>query len=172
MHFPPWHGDPSTQALPHFPQFAGSVVKFEQDVPQGVCPDRQGTHLPFWQMLVDGQAFPQLPQLPASVSKSAHWPLQQVESPPQAMPQAPQFAESVFKSEQVRKFLPDSGPQAVKPFLQAQGACGLTEFAGHEHRPSWHVWGYLHAFQQAPQFSSSVRVSVQNGPQSVSPAGQ
>lgn len=95
--------DPLTQAWPHVPQLAGSVIRFgapmqgdQTTVPFGlhtpVCVPAQAPHdrggggvhaqTPAWQATPDAQARPQAPQLAGSDRTSRH-------TPPQSMAPAP-----------------------------------------------------------------------------------
>lgn len=80
------------QRAPQLPQFAGSVVRFEQRLkPKSLQSTFGGlqAQLPFTQSWPLGQLLPQLPQLLGSVWRFAQLPPQLCDGGWQVLPQAP-----------------------------------------------------------------------------------
>jgi hypothetical protein len=98
------------QALPHAPQWAGSLVTSVHAPPQSIVPASQ-THLLALQIFPPEQAVPQVPQFCPSLATStqppeqtesgavqlaAHWPSSQTSPLAHACAQPPQFAALVL----------------------------------------------------------------------------
>ena len=96
---------PAKQALPHAPQFASSVCRSTQAVPQsvGVGPLQVMPHMPATQVAVPvptvgpGQTLLHAPQFCASACTVRHTPLQHSWPGPHIAPHAPQFWTSVCR---------------------------------------------------------------------------
>ncbi len=112
MQLPPKHACPG-QTTPQVPQLLGSVSRFVQAPAQTVLPEAH-TQEPLEQLAPDAHAFPQEPQLDASLVKLTQpiplqkvFPLVQVQTPlvhapcvPQKLPQEPQLLPSVLRMTQ------------------------------------------------------------------------
>jgi hypothetical protein len=131
-HVPPLHTNPGMQRLLHAPQSTGDDVRSTQTGPHCVSPAGQ-EHEPLRQLTLNGQAFPQVPQLRLSVCRFRHEPMQLVSpveqpmmhipplhcsAPMQRVPQVPQLRGSVCKSVQRPLQLDSPAPQTHMPAVQ------------------------------------------------------
>ena len=83
-HLPPAQVSAAEQAVVQLPQWSWSVWGSTQAVPQLVSPTAQAARqVPFEHASPEAQAFPQAPQLAASVSRLVQAPLHDVVFPPQ-----------------------------------------------------------------------------------------
>jgi len=143
------HICPEGQALPHAPQFAGSLSSETQDPPQVTCPAGQA-HWPPRHVVPPAHDLPQAPQFAASLPVSTHAPPHDERPDPQtivhvpalhtrpvahAFPHAPQFRRSLARATQTP--------------LQA------VSFAGQTHVPPLQIVPPLHGTPQAPQPSQA-----------------
>jgi hypothetical protein len=77
---PPRQAWPAGQALPHAPQFAGSLFTFVHTLLHLICmPGQPGAmQLPPWQTCPAAQALPQAPQFAGLLFTFVHTPLQRI----------------------------------------------------------------------------------------------
>lgn len=130
---PAWQANPPGHAMPHAPQFAGSLCAFTQRPAQVICVGAQlGTHDPPVQSCPAGHAVPHPPQWapsvvgstqvapqsirpsPQSMALEMHRPAAHICPAPQRAPQVPQLAESV----------------CVSAHADPQATCGAVQVGG------------------------------------------
>ncbi len=71
-HDPFWHAVPAEQSVSHAPQFALSVCRSTQVLPQDCCPAGHAVHTPPMHASPGEHAFPQPPQFSGSELVSTH----------------------------------------------------------------------------------------------------